>query len=154
MDAHAATTTPAVEVTRTYRAPQALVFKALTDPSMLVEWFARAPGTPPASIVHADVRPGGVYVIDVVGPEDGLTYRMQGTYREVQPPDRLSFTWWHDRADYGPSIVTIVLRERGDSTELTLTHELLPERMRAPHHQGWIGCLDGLAAVIGAAQAS
>jgi len=120
---------------------------------MLAEWFARAPGTPAVAIVHADVRPGGVYVIDAVGPEDGLTYRMQGTYREVRPHDRLSFTWWHDRADYGPSLVTIVLRERGDLTELTLTHERLPKRMLQPHQEGWIGCLEGLDAVIEAAKA-
>jgi uncharacterized protein YndB with AHSA1/START domain len=145
----------AVRVTRTFRAAPAVVFKALTDPEMLAEWFARAPGTPRGKIVTLDVRPGGTYLIEVVGPEDHLTYRMQGTYREIVPRERLSFTWWYDRADFDPSLVTIELRATGDGgTELTLTHALLPERMREPHRQGWEECLTNIETAIAATSAT
>jgi uncharacterized protein YndB with AHSA1/START domain len=140
----------AVRVTRTYGVPQALVFKALTDPALLSEWFARAPGTPRGRIITLDVRPGGAYLIEVDG-RDGLTYQMQGTYKEVVPPARLSFTWWYNRADFDPSLVTIELRALDVArTELILTHTLLPERMREPHRQGWEECLDNMDATMAA----
>jgi uncharacterized protein YndB with AHSA1/START domain len=141
---------PAVQVRRTFNAPADLVFKAWIDPSMMSQWFARAPGTAPGVVIHNDPRPGGVYVVDVVGPEDGLTYRIQGRYTDVQPPARLAFTWWHDRADYGPSLVTIELRAVGsNATEVVLTHEQLPARMEDAHRKGWEECFDMLGRLVG-----
>ena len=71
----------------------------------------------------------------------GVKYRMQGTYREVDAPNKLSFTWWYDRASYGPSIVTVELRALDASTtELTLTHEGLPERVQDGTNKGWADC--------------
>jgi uncharacterized protein YndB with AHSA1/START domain len=138
-----------VRLSRRYRAPRARVFEALTQAALLAEWFARGPGTPPGNIVALDVRPGGRYVIEVIGTKDGLTYRMQGTYREVVPPERISFTWWYDRADFAESLVTIELRALDDlTTELTLTHTLLPERALDGHRQGWEECLTNLAGVL------
>jgi len=139
----------AVQVRRTFKAPADLVFKAWTDASMMSQWFARAPDTPPGIVIHNDPRPGGVYVVDVFGKMDGLTYRMQGTYTEVQPPTRLAFTWWYDRADYGPSLVTIELRPVGpNATEVILTHEQLPERMQEGHRKGWEECFDMLSRLV------
>lgn len=135
---------PVLRIRRTFRAPQALVFQAWTDPAMMSKWFARGSGTPPAVVIHADPRPGGVYVVDVQDPA-GTKYRMQGNYREVDPPNKLSFTWWYDRATYGPSLVTIELRALDASTtELTLTHEGLPEREQKGTNAGWTDCFDML----------
>ncbi len=141
--------TPAVvEIRRTFQAPQSVVFDAWTTASTLSKWFARAPDTAPGVVVHHDPRPGGVYVVDVFG-KDGLTYRMQGMFKEVQRPSRLSFTWWYDRADYGPSLVTVEFRAAGpNATEVVLTHEQLPERMLEGHRQGWNECFDSLAILI------
>ena len=131
---------PALRIRRTFRAPQALLFKAWTDPAMMSQWFARGSGTPPAVVVHVDPRPGGVYVVDVHDPR-GVKCRMQGAYREVDPPNKLSFTWWYDRASYGPSIVTVELRALDASaTELTLTHEGLPENAQKGTNEGWADC--------------
>jgi uncharacterized protein YndB with AHSA1/START domain len=137
-------TPAAVQVRRTFQAPQALVFKAWTDAAMMSKWFARGPDTPPGIVIHNDPRPGGVYVVDVFG-KDGLKYRMQGAYKEVEPPNRLSFTWWYDRADYGPSLVTVEFRPAGPgATEVILTHEQLPERMQEGHRKGWVECFEML----------
>lgn len=139
----------AVQVRRTFQASQALVFNAWTDASMMSKWFARAPDTPPGVVIHNDPRPGGVYVVDVFGKMDGQTYRMQGTYKEVQPPNLLSFTWWYDRADYGPSIVTVEFRAVGpNATEVILTHDQLPERMQEGHRTGWIECFEMLSLAV------
>lgn len=47
-------------------------------------------------------------------------------------------------------LVTIDLAESDNKTELTLTHERLPDvESRDHHHQGWIGCLDNLEKLVG-----
>jgi uncharacterized protein YndB with AHSA1/START domain len=103
------------------------------------------------NILELDARPGGRYLIEVVSNMDGRTYRMQGTYREVIRPSRVSFTWWYDLADFDESLVTIDLRDVGNAkTELTLTHSLLPDRMLEPHRQGWQECLDALTQALDA----
>lgn len=146
MSAADRTPSPAVvQVTRTFAAPRDLVFRACTEAPMMAQWFARSPSMAPGKVIELDVRPGGRYLVEVVGDTDGRTYRMQGTYREVVRPSRLSFTWWYDLADFDASLVTIDLRAVDDGhTELTLTHTLLPERMLEPHRQGWVECLEAL----------
>ena len=52
-----------VLVRRTFKAPPELVFRAFTDATMLSQWFARSPDTPPGIVIHHDPRPGGVYVV-------------------------------------------------------------------------------------------
>ena len=140
-----------VTLTRTFDAPRELVFRACTEAPLMSQWFARGPKMPLGKIVELDPRPGGRYLIEVVSNMDGRTYRMQGTYREVIRPSRVSFTWWYDLADFDESLVTIDLREAGGGkTELTLTHSLLPDRMLEPHRHGWEECLEALAGAISA----
>ncbi len=142
----------AVQVKRTFAAPREKVFEAWTNPERMTKWFARGiPQMPPAKIVEADVRTGGKYRVDVECPVNGnlrqmRTYNMQGTYKEVRPPERLVFTWWWPEADFEPSLVTVDFRALGESnfTEVTLSHELLPEKEHEDHRRGWNSCFDML----------
>ena len=102
-----------VTVTRTFAAPRDLVFRACTEAPLMSQWFARGPEMPEGKILELDPRPGGRYLIEVVSNMDGRTYRMQGTFREVNRPSRVSFTWWYDLADFDESLVTIDLRDAG-----------------------------------------
>jgi len=141
--------TAVVTVTRTFAAPRDLVFRACTEAPLMSQWFARGPKMPEGKILELDPRPGGRYLVEVVSNMDGRTYRMQGTYREVIRPSRVSFTWWYDLADFDESLVTIDLRDTGKGhTELTLTHSLLPDRMLEPHRQGWEECLNALVGAL------
>ena len=68
------------------------------------------------------------------------------------------FTWaWEEGGGCGDSgneppvetLVTVVFREKGPSTEVTLTHELFPNsESRDKHDEGWSGCLTRLAKVL------
>lgn len=63
----------------------------------------------------------------------------------IRPPERISFTWVSHNAVDG-SLVTIELRDRGEETELTLTHERLPSAESAARHEsGWTSILENLA---------
>jgi uncharacterized protein YndB with AHSA1/START domain len=74
---------------RTYDAPRALVFAALTDPSHLAQWWGPHGFTNP--VCESDPRPGGALHIDMQAP-DGHVYRTRGEVREIIPPERLVFT--------------------------------------------------------------
>jgi uncharacterized protein YndB with AHSA1/START domain len=108
-------------------------------------WFARCKYAPLAEVLEADARPGGHYRLAVTDNK-GQVYRGHGTYREVRRPERLVFTWNGEHDDYGESLVSVEFRALSDSnfTEVTLTHEALPERAREDHRKGWEECYDML----------
>ena len=74
---------------RTYDAPRALVFAALTDPRHLAHWWGPHGFTNP--VCEFDPRPGGVLRIDMHAP-DGQVYPTRGEVLEIVPPERLVFT--------------------------------------------------------------
>jgi uncharacterized protein YndB with AHSA1/START domain len=107
-----------VVMTRTFDAPRALVFEALTTPSVLARWLM-APGRALA-VCEIDLKPGGAYRMIWRGPgkKDVGTF---GVYREVVVPERLVQTeQWVDW-DAGETVVTTVLVERQGKTTLTST---------------------------------
>lgn len=144
--ATAAASPEVVEVKRTFAAPQEKVFQAWTKPEMMSRWFARSPSMKPGKVVEADARPGGKYCVEVISQPDGKLYRLQGTYREVNPHDKLVFTWSWEGADFESSVVSVEFHKLGhsDFTEITLRHSQLPEKQREGHRTGWIGCFEML----------
>ncbi len=139
-----------VEVRRTFAALPEKVFEAWTDPGKMTKWFARGTEQNNITKMEADVRAGGNYRVHVETPE-GKTYHLSGSYREVQPPKKLVFTWkWEDQADFGETLVTVEFRRLGQSTftEVVLRHELLGEKWRADHNKGWIACFDLLEKMV------
>jgi uncharacterized protein YndB with AHSA1/START domain len=137
----------ALRLTRLLAAPREAVFQALTDPVALAQWFG--PEGVSVRNVQIDLRPGGRYSLDF-HETDGEVHPLSGTYREVSEPERLVLTWtWAKGGMAGvETLVTIELREADGGTELTLTHEGLPnQEFRDLHNEGWQGtfnCLDRL----------
>jgi len=84
---------------------------------------------------------------------NGIVYKQWIGYRELKPPMKLVLDWNWERfdaqgkSDDGPyeSLVTVEFRNLGNSTEVILTHELLPtEELREGVRRGWKGCFDML----------
>jgi uncharacterized protein YndB with AHSA1/START domain len=70
-----------------------------------------------------------------------------GEYRELRRPERLAFTWISEHTLGRETLVTVALRAVGEETELTLTHERLPDdEARRKHERGWTGIVEKLAA--------
>ena len=145
----AAPVASAVIVKRTFAAPREKVFEAWVNPKLMALWFARCKHSPVVEVQEADARAGGAYRL-VVTDDKGKVYRGHGVYREVRRPERLVFTWNWDHDDYEGSLVTVDFRELsgGQFTEVTLTHEMLPERAREDHRKGWEECYDMLEAAL------
>jgi uncharacterized protein YndB with AHSA1/START domain len=147
-----------LQVRRTFAAPREKVFAAWTQPEQLEKWMCRDVAAHVVIHHQQDIRTGGVYQMEIRDPAKGETYWGRGVYREVTPPEKLVFTWtWSkDRPD-GPTmhpgshetLVTVEFFERGDSTEVVLTHTGLgTAALRDDHKDGWNGCFDVLAKVL------
>ncbi|MEO8067239.1 MAG: SRPBCC family protein [Flavobacteriales bacterium] len=112
----------AILITRTFMAPRALVFDAMTKADMMLNWFHGAPGWT-LVVCEIDLRVGGTYRWvwrNSAGDEMG----MGGVYKEVVRPERLVTTEKFDQAWYpGEAVGTLVLTEEGGKTLMSLTVE-------------------------------
>lgn len=137
-------------IRRRLNASRERVFEAWTSAEAMGRWFCPDPDWE-IPIAEADARPGGDYRIAMQNPDLDTPHIVRGTYREVEPPGRLVFTWrWESwRDSHVDSVVTIELHDHEGQTELVLTHELLPDaNARKEHGEGWTGCLDRLEAYV------
>jgi uncharacterized protein YndB with AHSA1/START domain len=133
-----------VRLVRTIPGDRDEVFRAWTDPELLKEWFGPGEFTIPTA--ELDVRPGGDYLI-VMKAAEGDGMKLTGSFREIEPPDRLVFTWsWRLVWDQAPeSLVTVEFREVDGGTEVTIVHgDFDSSDEGAPYRLGWEGGLDKL----------
>jgi uncharacterized protein YndB with AHSA1/START domain len=141
-------TIQALTVRRTIAADPQRVFDAWTQPAHMVNWACPEGAT--LDTVRTDIRVGGSYLLKMTNPE-GETYTAFGTYREVDPPHRLVYTWdWKEEAHrMGETLVTVEFIDRDGATEVVLRHEGFPStEAREGHDQGWASCLDKLVAMF------
>jgi uncharacterized protein YndB with AHSA1/START domain len=124
--------------------PRERVFAAWLDPASLAQWM-RPRGMTDAT-VEADPRVGGKFrIVMIQGREE---FEHTGEYLLIQPPARLSFTWISHATDHTPTEVTIDFLERGDGTDLVLTHRRLPGAQVESHRRGWTDVLRTLQGII------
>jgi uncharacterized protein YndB with AHSA1/START domain len=144
-----------LRATRTFAASRERVFRAWTEAEAVRRWFIEPSEGRWTEAPQIDARPGGRYRL--AGESGGKPWCVYGTYREVKPPERLVFTWeWDDYPNPGESgrtLVTVEFLERGQRTELVLTHEGFPhESSRDEHSQGWTGCFDAIERLLSRAR--
>jgi uncharacterized protein YndB with AHSA1/START domain len=136
-------------IERVFNATPDRVFRAWTDPAVLVKWWGPEGFTTPE--LSLDVRPGGTWRTVMRAP-NGSTHPVSGVFREISPPSRLVLTWaWEEDG------------KRGHETEIELTfsavesrtHMRLVQRVfqsrewRDRHRHGWAPSLDKLARLFG-----
>ena len=128
-------------ISRTYPASVERVFKAWTDANQLGQWFA--PTDDYTTQATVDLRINHEYRIAITH-KGGNVHNVVGTYRVIEPPRKLVYTWRWDGAS-ADTLVTIDFTPRGESTEVTITHEqFLDTDTRDKHNEGWTGCLERL----------
>ncbi len=141
-----------LDMQRVLDAPRAVVFRALSDPQEVAKWWGPEGFTIPS--VKSDLRPGGGYRIAMQPPEGELFY-LDGEFLEVDPPQRLSYTfrWEPPDPEDRETVVSLSLRDRGGAkTELVFTQgDFATERRRALHEEGWAQTLDKLEALMSSA---
>jgi uncharacterized protein (TIGR03086 family) len=102
-------------------------FALITQPDRLRRWQALT--------ARVDLRAGGAYRWTII---PGHTAR--GTFTEVEPGQRVVFTWgWEDSAELPPgaSTVIVTLEPAEGGTLVRLVHEGLTGEQAASHAEGW-----------------
>ena len=130
-------------------APAARVFRALSDPAELVQWWG-SPETYQSQSMESDFRVGGRWRVEGKRA-DGTSYSVSGEFLEITPPRRIVQTWSHDwDANHPATKLTYALDDIPGGTRVTVHHEGFGDRAAAcnEHAMGWEMVLEWLAAHI------
>jgi uncharacterized protein YndB with AHSA1/START domain len=133
-------------ITRLFKAPRELVYKAWTDPKHVAQWWGPKGFT--TRVDELDLRPGGQWRYVMIGP-DGTEYPAKGVFREVVPLERIVTS---DEFDEGfekvinvdlpqGMVVTALFEDLSGETKLTLQIMHASAEDRRKHEE--MGVIDG-----------
>lgn len=147
-----------VLITRIFKAPRELVFRAWTEPEHLHRWYA--PNGCSIHFARIDMRTGGSFHSCVRTPQ-GYECWCTGSYLEVVPPERLVFTFavadpegkkrtpveagmdpeWPEE-----TVVTVTFAHHDEGTKMTL-HQTVGEALarKTGAYPSWLQMFDKLA---------
>jgi uncharacterized protein YndB with AHSA1/START domain len=75
-------------ISREFKAPRQLVWRAFTEPEHLIKWWG--PNGFTNTFHEIDMREGGVWRFIMHGP-DGTDYNNRVTFTEITPMDRIAY---------------------------------------------------------------
>jgi len=140
-----------LRISRIFDAPPAAVFRAWTDPELLVKWWG--PEGCSATVTKLDLQPGGTWRTSIINA-DGEEHFVGGTYQEINPPERLVFTWAWENVEVKNSTpghqttITLEFQDHDGSTEMVLTQTRFESTdIRDLHDTGWsssLNCLNNI----------
>jgi len=138
-----------LRMTRLIPAARVDVWRAMTDPAQLVEWWGPKGFTSPS--VDFEPRVGRSFRIAMQPPE-GDRFHLSGEFREVDPPELLTYTfaWDPPDPDDRETIVRLSLEDRGGKTEVSLSQgEFATQERQALHEGGWTESFEKLEELLG-----
>ena len=106
---------PYIEMTREFDAPRDLLFRAHTDPELLVQWLG--PRRLTMTIDRLEPRDGGTWRY-THRDTDGTEYGFHGVYHGTPSPDGIVQTFEFEGAPGHVSLDSLVLEERDGRTLL------------------------------------
>lgn len=141
-------------LTRLIDATPDKVFRAWTEPALIVQWFAPLPWTTSSAVT--DVRPGGSTAITMRSPE-GEEFPNPGVYLEIVPNRKIVFTdayisaWTPSEKPFFTGILTF--EEENGKTRYTAravhwTVEDKEAHEKMGFHEGWGQCADQLNELV------
>ena len=149
-----------LRMTRTFDAEPDRVFAAWTDPQAFGSWFG--PVGMKTVLCEVDPKVGGAWRLMGEGKEIPGRHKqgvvrptVSGKYLEIEPPNRLVFTFaWHEKDDFASprgqeTIVTLQFKAAGPRTEMVFTQAVFKEQQElAAHNRGWTESFDKLADLL------
>ncbi|WP_088631643.1 SRPBCC domain-containing protein [Phaeobacter sp. 22II1-1F12B] len=140
-----------LELVRDYTVSVDRVWRAVTDPSQLMQWFG--PEGLRMDDCQMDFTRTGPWTCTMYGRESGDRYKLSGQVTHVLPPDpggkgSVGFTWgWHDAEDQRgtESHVMFMVSATETGSQLRVVHRDLPDMETArSHSRGWLATLPKL----------
>jgi uncharacterized protein YndB with AHSA1/START domain len=109
---------PLLRIIREFDAPTDKVFRAHTDPELIVQWLG--PRRHEMQIDHFDCRTGGSY--RYLHVSDGNEYGFNGCFHEVRPNELIVQTFTFEGFPDGVALEKLELQDLGDGrTRLVAT---------------------------------
>ncbi len=109
---------PIIVMTREFDALPDRVFRAYTDPELVVQWLG--PRRLTMKIEEYDARTHGSYRFLHID-EDGTEYRFHGAFHEVRQDERIVQTFAWDGQPDGVSLETALFEDLAGRTRVTTT---------------------------------
>lgn len=104
---------PTILITREFAAPRELVYRAYTDPTLLVQWLG--PRRLITTIDRFDVRDGGTYRY-IQRDTDGSEYGFHGVFHGTPSPDGIVQTFEFEGAPGHVSLESVNFEDRDGKT--------------------------------------
>lgn len=135
-----------LEISRKFAAPREKLFDAWLNPTMLARFMTPGPDmTVPKA--ETDPREGGRFLVVMRAGDQDLPHA--GTYKTIDRPKKLAFTWESPMSPVEGSTVTIDFDEVEGGTNVRLSHVRFPSaESRGNHEKGWGAILDALKAAV------
>lgn len=139
-----------IVITRVFDAPRDVVFKAVTDPTLIPKWWG--PRSVDTVVDQMDVRPGGRWRF-IHGEGDGSQWGFKGVYHDVVAPERVVQTFEFEGAPGHVALETLTLEEVDGKTKYVVQslHQSVESRdaaLQAGMEAGARETIDRLAEVI------
>lgn len=122
----------AVVIERTFNAPIAKVWRAITDVDQMRAWYFDL----------KEFKPEVGFEFEFSVEHEGMTYHHLCRVTEVVPEKKIAYTWRY-KGEPGDSLVTLELFAEGDNTRVKLTHTGIetfpktPAYARKNFESGW-----------------
>ena len=137
------TTGNTLRMERTYQAPAQAVFDAWTSEEVMRRWW-HAEHDWETTVAEVDLRVGGDVRVVMRNPHEDVEYGGGGKYTEIEPPNRLAFTWIWD-GDDTRQLIELDFEETDGATRVRFTHSgLWNEEAVRSHEDGWGKAFDDL----------
>jgi uncharacterized protein YndB with AHSA1/START domain len=106
-----------IRITRTFHAPRALVWKAMTTPEHFRNWYG--PRDTKITSCVMDFRVGGKWRV-VMTAGNGQEVAFSGEYLEIRAPERTVQTWRFEPFPDAESTESMTLEDRGETTRMSV----------------------------------
>jgi uncharacterized protein YndB with AHSA1/START domain len=132
------------------------VFRALTNPAELAQWWG-AEGVYRTERWEVDLRPGGKWISYIAIPDGGAmsdprtpeAQTVGGEYITVDPPRLLEYTWSPSWDGFAVSTVRCEIEPTATGSRLTLVHTgFVTADMAKGHGEGWVRVLGWFASYV------
>ena len=134
-----------VKASITINADRQMVWKGLTDPKLIKQYFF---GTD----AHSDWKKGSPIVFR--GVWEGKPYEDKGTILDIDPPKFIKYNYWSNFSGTPDipenyAIITYSLKQNGNQIQLDVTQDGIANEEARDHSQkNWIGVLEGLKKLL------
>ena len=122
---------------RVLRATPERIYRAFIDPDAMAKWLP--PNGFTGKVHSMDAKVGGSYKMSFTNFTSGKSHAFGGTFKELVPNERISYTDKFDDANLpGQMLTTVTLKKVSVGTEVNITQEGIPDMIPAEMcYLGW-----------------